>query len=369
MLCLKPSIGLILALFLALARHSYATIDEKRQFQLDSISTNIPKESKQNLDQVHAYLYKNGRTDEERVWLFYGYIATHFKYDQKRKGDKDAPIFSPEYTAQRRSGVCRDFSKVFLVLCQKSDIPCLEVTGRTPIPVWEIVGNWIHRISSKVTHSWNVVKIDDTWMLMDPTWTSVLTTHRFRHYDAKKKVNFTVLVKIPSRVYYNPDPVFMMKTHTPIHPAFLLLSDSLPTFKTARKKETRQKTYCTAYHFSDTIDAIYTAKFPLFSKAYYTGCMRYSEITAMSNDYEYELSLPVQKIGKYNQPTLEQYDNSLAQAKELTNYISSETGINYNGRLKLFEEALLKKRAKLAKKLEAEEKAKKKKSPKTASTK
>ncbi|MES2557487.1 MAG: transglutaminase domain-containing protein [Bacteroidota bacterium] len=369
MLCLKPRIGPILLLFLAFAGNLFATIDEKRQFQLDSISTNIPKESKQNLDEVHAFLHKNGRTDEERVWLFYGYIATHFKYDQKRKSEKDAPIFSPEYTAQRRSGVCRDFSKVFLVLCQKSGIPCLEVTGRTPLPVWKIVGNWIKRVSSKVTHSWNVVKINDTWMLMDPTWTSVLTTHKIKHYDAKKKVNFTVLVKIPARVYYNPDPVFMMKTHTPIHPAFLLLSDSLPTFKTARKKETRQKPFCSSYHFSDTIDLIYAAKFPLFSKIYYSGCMGYSKITAMVNDYEYELSLPVQKTGKFNQPTLEQYDNTLLRARELTTYIYSETGTNYNSRLKLFEEELGKKRAKLKKKLDAEEKARKKKTPKIASTK
>jgi len=368
MLCLKPSIGSILLLFLAFAEYSLAEIDDKRQFQLDSISTNIPKESKQNLDQVHAFLHKNGHTDEERVWLFYGYIATHFKYDQKRKKEKDAPIFSPEYTAQRRSGVCRDFSKVFLVLCQKSGIPCLEVTGRTPIPVWEIIGNWLHHMKSTYTHRWNVVKVNDTWMLMDPTWSNVKETQRIRHYDPKKKVTFTVLVKIPARIYYNPDPVFMMKTHAPIHPAFLLISDSLPTFKTARKKETRQKFFCSNYHFSDTIDLIYAAKFPLFSKPYYSGCMKYSKTAAMLNNYEYELSLPVQKSARYKQPTLEQYDNALLQARELTAYIHSETGIAYNSKLKQFEEELAKKRAKLAKKLEAEAKKKKPKSPKKVST-
>lgn len=369
MLHLKPSIGLILALFLALASHSHATIDEKRQFQLDSISTNIPKESKQNLDQVHAFLHKNGRNDEERVWLFFGYMGIHFKYDFKRKKDKDAPVFSPEYTAQRRSGVCRDYSKVFLVLCQKSNIPCLEVSGKVTLPVWEVIGKWLHGESNAFNHVWNVVKINDTWMLMDPTWSYVIDTKRIRHYDAKKKITTTVLIKTPLRTYYNPDPVFMMKDHTPVHPAFLLLSDSIPTYRTARKKEKRHKMYCATYQFSDTIDAIYAAKYPLFSRTYYSGCMSYSNVTSIGNYYEYELSLPTQKISRYNQPTLEQYDSTLVRAKELTTYISTETGINYNGRLKLFEEALLKKRAKLAKKLEAEEKARKKKSPKTAFTK
>ncbi|ASS48194.1 MAG: hypothetical protein A3D31_00090 [Candidatus Fluviicola riflensis] len=369
MLCLKPRIGLILLLFLAFAGSSHAEIDEKRQFQLDSISTNIPKESKQNLDEVHAFLHKNGHTDEERVWLFYGYIATHFKYDQKRKSDKDAPIFSPEYTAQRRSGVCRDFSKVFLVLCQRSNIPCLEVSGKVTLPFWEVIGKWLRRESNVFNHVWNVVKINDTWMLMDPTWSYVTATQRIKHYDAKKKTSTTVLIKTPARTYYNPDPVFMMKDHTPVHPAFLLLSDSIPTYKTARKKEKHQKFYCTNYHFGDTIDAIYGTQYPLFSKTYYRGCMGYSKVTAMYNNYEYELSLPVQKAGKYNQPTLEQYDNALLRAKELTAYIRSETGVNYSSRLKLFEEELGKKRTKLAKKLETEEKAKKKKAPKTASTK
>ncbi|HLP56044.1 MAG TPA: transglutaminase domain-containing protein [Fluviicola sp.] len=364
---MKPSISPILLLFLAFAGNLHAEIDEKRQFQLDSISTNIPKESKQNLDEVHAFLHQNGHNDEERIWLFYGYIATHFKYDYKRKGEKDAPFFSPEYTAQRRSGVCRDFSKVFQVLCDKSGIPCLEVTGRTPISVWEVIGNWLHRISSTVTHRWNVVKLNGTWVHMDPTWSSVLTTHKIKHYDAKKKVYYTVQVKVPARTYYNPDPVFMMETHAPVHPAFLLISDSLPTFKTARKKEARQKFYCTDYHFNDTIDLIYAAKFPMFSKTYYKGCMAYSKEAGMGYNYEYELSLPVQKIAKYKQPTLEQYDEALLRARELTSYIKEQTGIAYSGKLKLFEEDLAKKRAKLAKKLEAEAKAKKKPAPKPVS--
>lgn len=368
MLCLKPSIGSIALLFLPLAKNSFAEIDEKRQFQLDSISTNIPKESKQNLDQVHAFLHKNGRNDEERVWLFFGYMGIHFKYDFKRKKEKDAPIFSPEYTAQRRSGVCRDYSKVFLVLCQKSNIPCLEVSGKVTLPIWEVIGKWLHRESNVFNHVWNVVKVNDEWMLMDPTWSYVTETQRIRHYDAKKKITTTVLIKTPLRRYYNPDPVFMMKDHTPVHPAFLLLSDSIPTYKTARKKEKRHKIYCATYQFKDTIDAIYAAKYPLFSRTYYRGCKSYSKTAALSNNYEYEISLPEQKTGKYNPPTLELYDSTLVRAKELTAYISTETGINYNGRLKLFEEELLKKRSKLAKKLEAEAKKKKPKSTKKVST-
>lgn len=348
---------------------SYALLDEKRQFQLDSISTNIPKENKGNLDQVHAYLHKNGLNNEERIWLFYGYIGIHFKYDYKRKDEKNAPIFSPEYTAQRHSGVCRDFSKVFLVLCQKSNIPCLEVVGKTPLPIWEIINKRLHGESLVVAHAWNIVKLDDNWILMDPTWSHITTTHRIRKYDAKKKIYFNVLVKVPSRTYYNPDPVFMMKEHTPIHPAFLLLSDSIPTWITAQKKKRNQNLYSNNYNYNDTIDAIYAAKFPLFSKMYYNGSMRYSKSSAIYYNYEYELSLPVQKIGKYNQPTLEDYDNALVRAKELTSYIEVETGIQLAYRLKIFEEALLKKRAKLAKKLEAEAKLKKKKTPKSVSPK
>ena len=116
---------------------------------LDSIATYIPAEYITKLDSVHDYLHRRGNNDEERIWLFYGYLGIHFKYDESRKNALNAPVFSPQYTAERRKGVCRDYTRVFMYLCDKSGIPNLEVFGRSPMPA----SDWIRR---KLHNRWNI---------------------------------------------------------------------------------------------------------------------------------------------------------------------------------------------------------------------
>ena len=53
--------------------------------------------------------------------------------------------------------VCEGYAKMFKVLCDAKDIPCLIVTG--------VAGT-----SDKENHMWNYVKIVDYWYLVDCTW-------------------------------------------------------------------------------------------------------------------------------------------------------------------------------------------------------
>ena len=68
---------------------SFSFIDEKRCFELDSITSTLNNDTRKNLKAVHEYLHSKGKNNEERIWLFYGYIGTYFKYDVKRSKEKN----------------------------------------------------------------------------------------------------------------------------------------------------------------------------------------------------------------------------------------------------------------------------------------
>lgn len=356
----SPSIHILFFFLLLFKVPAFAEISEQRKFQLDSIASTMPKTTCRNLDDAHRFMHQIGQNDEERVWLFFGYMAIHFKYDKKRKGDKKAPVFSPEYTAQRLSGVCRDYSKVFLVLCQKSQIPCMEVPGQSPVFFFVKVYNFVRLISNRYNHVWNIVRINGEWKLMDPTWGKIQETQRFSKYDPKTKSTKTIQVKIVNRQYYMADPDFMQLTHTPMHPAFML-KESVATFKSARKNKKRQDIFEAHYPFQTELDSIFMNPHPMFCKRYVKECRRYSGSDDLYLEYAYELSLPTRKEARYKKPTLEEYDATLKKAKELKEYILKENGVDFAYPLYEFEKVFWNKREKLAKKLAEEQRNKKRK--------
>lgn len=87
---------LSVTIFLAITNCLYSQLSSLRKRELDSIVSFIPKSKLTNLDSVHRFIHINGYSDEERVWMFYGYLGVYFSYDWERFGDMHAPSFSPE---------------------------------------------------------------------------------------------------------------------------------------------------------------------------------------------------------------------------------------------------------------------------------
>lgn len=307
---------------------AFGQFSEQRKFQLDSITSTIPVSVRKDLSAVHHLLDSLGTNDEEKVWLFYGYIGTYFKYDYKRKKDFKAAEYSPEYATQLSSGVCRDFSKVFLVLCQRSNIPCLEIGGKCPSGFFSKINSILHRNSLKANHRWNVVKINGSWRLMDPTWTTVVKTTKIKTFQPKSKSYKTTIVKSVNREYYDALPEKMKLNHAPIHPAFYL-STVIPSYKTVFKKSKKQKIYAENYSFANTLDSIFKQSFPEFSRIFIKESVNYSAVSTLYSSFRYETQLPLLKTSRFNKPSIESYSRNIAHLKKLNDYILRENNINF----------------------------------------
>ncbi len=325
---LKPVSFLALISILVLSAKAYGQISDPRKYALDSIVSSMDLATRKDLAAAHSFLNFQGQNEEEKVWLFYGYLGTWFKYDNERKGDIKAPFYNPELTAKKSKGVCRDFARVFEYLCVKSDIPCFSISGKTKIGIFEFIERKFHRIGTDITHQWNIVRVNGNWMLMDPTWTYISSKTKITVPDISNKTSKTLTITSVDRTYYNPSPEFMAKTHAPIHPAFSLFSKT-PTFKTIRKSPKKQHVYREYIACSQLLDSIWNQKDKLFSRAFVDESFHYSHVPTLYSLFCYELDIALVKPNP-NQPiTADFYDERIARIQKLTSHIRDVFGVDY----------------------------------------
>lgn len=300
----------------------WSQLTVKRQFQLDSIVSVISPVMKKDAAKVHHYLDSLGKTDEEKVWMFYGFIGTFMHYDYTRFKNFKAPDYSPFTTVNKGSGVCRDFAQLFDFFCTKSNIPCYKVHGKTHVSIFLKIKQFFHGYSSKTNHVWNVVKINGKWQLMDPTWTFIEKKTKVPIYDKKGKLKQTLIIKSVSRTYYNPDPGIMAKTHATSNPAFYLLHE-IPVYKKALRKRNK-KMYASDFDFQKHLDAHMNERFAEFCKDFDTLARNYSNVSATFQEYNRTLNEPLLKRTPYNAFNLSSYVTDSCFAADLFNYMKTE---------------------------------------------
>lgn len=172
------------------------------------------------LDSLAHKLTEGYGTEVEKVRAIFRWVTENISYRTSRTPRYVAAQEWPdtvewrsgdEMTAyqvwQRRIAVCEGFARLFKTLCLYSGITAEVVSGyaRTGI-------------ASKfnVNHSWNAVRIDGKWYLLDPTWASGYVTYSdefIRHFDEH---------------YFLTPPEELIRTHYPEELRWSLLQDPPP---------------------------------------------------------------------------------------------------------------------------------------------
>jgi len=317
----------------------HAEITPVRKKQLDSIVSNISKEVIRNLDSLHNRLHVIALSDEERVFMFYGLFATHFKYDDARKNSKTQPEYTAEYTAYKRSGVCRDFAALFKELCNKSKIQCVIALGRIKDPLMKRFSSALFRTNRLPNHAWNIVKFNGKWHLMDPTWSTVLEIQKIYEKDKSGRKIYKGKIKIPSRTYYDSSPEFFYSERNVVHPAFYL-SEKIYSYKTSRKKIKKRMIIQKEYNYNPILDSLSFNENYQFSKAFTSQVKGYSGkelINYYLLPYWQFLDLkrtPDQKLKE------EDCLIHLKKFETLLNYVEKENGIKYHQLFKYHSEQI-----------------------------
>ena len=99
--------------------------------------------------------------------MIFSWVAFHIKYDDESFNSSIYKNQDPESVLKERLAVCAGYSSIFKSICQEVGLQAISIDGfakgygfKNGMPV------------NGINHSWNAVKYDDSWHLMDVTWGS-----------------------------------------------------------------------------------------------------------------------------------------------------------------------------------------------------
>lgn len=106
-------------------------------------------------------------TEYNQARDIYNWITSNIKYDLKKYVKRESTPIPPVELIKKRKGVCSDIADLYKEMCSSVGIEAYRINGYSKgynyypgMPL--LSGN----------HSWNVIKVDTTWIVCDATWGS-----------------------------------------------------------------------------------------------------------------------------------------------------------------------------------------------------
>ncbi len=143
--------------------------NEKRNKQLNDVVSSLVKQINKK------------ETEFDKILFIHDYLINTCKYSLKDiKGDENInkSIFTAYGALIEKEAVCSGYSKAFSLLCYKSGIQSMIVTGKS-------------KGENPQNHMWNMVKCDGEWYHIDVTWDDSLqiktNENRYEYFNVDTK--------------------------------------------------------------------------------------------------------------------------------------------------------------------------------------
>lgn len=132
----------------------------------DSVALAVPTHARGSVDSVSRYLFRGLDTEAERARAVYRFVAENIEYDAAAYFGVRivSPSAEPDAVLRRRRAVCDGFAQLVAALGRRGGLEVALVPG--------IARGGNGRVGEVVRggHSWNAVKVDGEWKLMDASW-------------------------------------------------------------------------------------------------------------------------------------------------------------------------------------------------------
>jgi hypothetical protein len=190
---LKPATPLVgspssLALSIVGKNNNYAEI-RKQVLQ-------TPVRAERSLKTLAKYLIKPARNDIERAYAIFYWLTQNIAYDTQGFFSGNYGDLSPAGVLRSRQAVCSGYSRLFSKLAKEADLEVVEITGVSK--GYGFSGN-----NKLGDHSWNAVKINGQWRLLDATWGAGFVT---KGGQFTKRLDDFYFLTSPAQFIYNHFP-------------------------------------------------------------------------------------------------------------------------------------------------------------------
>jgi transglutaminase/protease-like cytokinesis protein 3 len=232
----------MLRLFIIFLLLSKVCLGQKRTTSFSSIDWNVKNIEAPTVDSLAKRLTAPYQTELEKIRAIFSWIAQHIAYNtgiyNVGRGYRPVKyVFDPadtitsksaiEQTAERvlrrRIAICDGYSKLFKTLCDYAGIESEVILGYGKC--------YLEKDEKfKTNHTWNAVRIDSVWRLLDVTWASGYVTYsnEFVHHI--------------DEAYFLPSPQQFILDHYPEDLKWTLL-DRPPTSREFRFSPFKYKSF------------------------------------------------------------------------------------------------------------------------------
>ncbi|MEQ8704330.1 MAG: transglutaminase domain-containing protein [Phaeodactylibacter sp.] len=188
--------GLILALSAlpSILPAQYATVDRYARQAPDSLSQNLPA--------LAAYLSAPAQSETETARAIYTWVTGYLQYDHQAERQDKRINQNLRDILIRRKGLCMDYALLYQAICRYAGLQCEKIDGYAAPRLMEG-----RQMPEKADHSWNAVRINGQWQLLDATWNEVQDEAHLLYGTS---------------YFFTPPEVFVL-THLPEQPMWQLL--------------------------------------------------------------------------------------------------------------------------------------------------
>ena len=203
------SIAFILFAFVAVAQqqNKYAPVDEFVKTYPKKIN------NQQDLYKFIEAVNKKFFSPEEKVRTAFYWISENIGYSHKAVNDR--AYSSKDITSLIQSGeaLCSGYANLMEYFCKKFGVECVTIDGTGRSLYSDIV---LNPQKLAADHSWNAVKLNGKWKLIDATWGSGYTNYATGEYQRKR-----------NEKYFLADSKFFIYKHFPLKSEWQLLDTAV----------------------------------------------------------------------------------------------------------------------------------------------
>lgn len=183
--------------------------DKNRMQQLDQFAHKTDARYTTSVAHLAAYLGKAATTDYEKARVIFAWIAKNIRYDDYGYNSGKVMDASPEAVLKYRRAVCDGYARLFQALGEEMGLEVVKVSGYA-----KGYGYVSGKRFPRTNHAWNAVRLNDRWMLLDPTWAAGSAT------TANGKLK-TVYRYDP--YWFDVEPHAFLFTHLPVKTEYQLI--------------------------------------------------------------------------------------------------------------------------------------------------
>jgi hypothetical protein len=139
-------------------------------YKTDRRAWRVPDSVQKTIPAYTRYLTRGAVTNLQKVRAVFVWMAANIHYDDEALTMLQSPYQLPEeelgqVTFTGRKSVCAGYAALFKQMCGLAGIECEIIDGYA-----RGYGTLANEAVANLNHSWNAVKINNEWKLMDVTW-------------------------------------------------------------------------------------------------------------------------------------------------------------------------------------------------------